>query len=459
MDAENGLTCSSVNLRGSPDLKTGVIEALGPQEHVRVLEEAGAMLKVETTEWQPPASGYVLKSAIMRTKADREIFPKIQVGHSMQIPSVPSSLPLSAFLTWLDSGKESPWLPANYVDIIRSGQQPSVGALIREAISNYRSDWDAWVAEIKSQGREASATIDEWLVILTGGRPMWSFRTERIFAQPSQSSAAPAWVTPKDVVYWTGHVRVNEQEPKYKTWFEVELTKLDREFRGWYKAGLLEEFIFPAAGTDLTVAGNKDTVFDLARPQLRLPADPEIDLSRKAARAAAQYIDVKGALGWGQINHNLCGEFCVAALAASDVIPLLKQWLASSPNAKGILDKDTGTSLADLQAMLDASRKKYESFRAEASIAPLTPGYLRKMLDTGRMAIAGVGITNTGVLKWNSGIRHWVVIEDIIRVGSSGWVRLYNPFPNREEVYPFDVVFDTISRSGIGLWVEPTRPA
>jgi hypothetical protein len=50
------------------------------------------------------------------------------------------------------------------------------------------------------------------------------------------------------------------------------------------------------------------------------------------------------------------------------------------------------------------------------------------------------------------------VIEDIIRVGSNGWVRVYNPFSDHEEVYPFDVVFDAVSGSAIGLWVEPTRP-
>jgi hypothetical protein len=457
MISQSGLTRSSINLRGSPDPKAAVIEALGPQEHVRILEEAGTMFKVEATKWQPPVSGYVLKSAIMQSRADRPIFPKIRIGKGAQIPSVPASLPLSAFLTWLDSGQESPWLPADYLASIRSGQQSSVGGLVRRAIANYRSEWDAWVAEIQSQGRQASATMDEWLVILAGGRPMWSFRTERIFSQPSQSSAAPAWVTPKDVVYWTGHVRVNNQEQKYRTWYEVELTKLDRECKGWYKANLLEEFIVPTEDTDLTIPGNKDRVFDLSRPVMRLPADPEIALARKAGRAAAQYIDINGALGWAQINHNLCGEFCVAALAASDVIPALKQWLASYPNARDILAKDAGTSLADLESMLGVFQKKYEFFRAEASVAPMTPGYLSKMLDTGRLAIVGVGITNTGVLKWNSGIRHWVVIEDMVRVGNSGWVRLYNPFPNLEEVYPFDVVFDPISRSGIGLWVGPTH--
>ncbi|HEX2697752.1 MAG TPA: SH3 domain-containing protein [Anaerolineales bacterium] len=456
MDADHGLTCSSVNLRSQPDLKSRVVEALDPQEHVQILQEAGDMLEVQATKWKPPIMGYLLKSAVIRNEPTQEIFPKVDLG-SFAIPSVPPSLPFQIFSAWLDSGMESPWLPASYLDAIRSGQQPSVGNLIRQSVSLRRSEWDAWVTEIKTQGREATATIDEWMVILSGGRGMWSFRTERIFAQPSQSSAAPAWVMPKDVLRWTGHVRINDKETKYKTWYEVEFTKLDRQFKGWYKASLLEEFVTPTPDTDLTIPENKDKVFDLKRSQLRLPMDPEIDEARKASRRAFQFIDIKGALGWAQINHNLCGQFCVASLGGSDVIPLLKQWLSSSPRAKGVLEKDFGTSIADLEVMLDALKRKYEFFRAEASVAPLTPGYLRKMLDAGRMAIVGTGLAPDGAIKWNSRIRHWIVIENLIRVGNSGWVRIYNPYFNREEVYSFETVFDTLSRSAIGLWVEPAH--
>ncbi len=458
MEAQYGLTCSSVNLRSEPNLKSHVIEALDPQEHLQILEDAGNMFKVQATRWRPPILGYTLKSAVIQDRTNRPVFPRVDIGNGITIPAVPASVPLSTFLAWLDSGNESPWLPADYLGAIQAGQRPSVGGLVREAISNRRSDWNAWVEEIKSQARETSANMDEWLVILAGGREMWSIRPERIFAQPSQSSGAPAWVVPKDVVHWTGHVRFNNNEPKYKTWYEVEFTKLDQQFKGWYKASLLEEFVLPTPTTDLAISENKDLVFDLSHPKLRLPTDPEIEEARKAGRTGAQYININGAAGWAKVNHNLCGEFCAAALGASDVIPFLKQWIASYAGAKGILETDVGTSILDLQAMLDVFKKKHEFFRAEASVAPITPSYVRKMLDTGRMAIVGTGITYNGIVKWGSRIRHWVVIEDIIRVENSGWVRLYNPFPNREEVYPFDVVFDPVSRSAVGLWVDPTRP-
>lgn len=458
MSAQFGLTSSSVNLRAAPDLKAPVIEALDPQEDLQVLDDAGDMWKVQATRWHPPVIGYALKSAVLVDQGNPQLFPRVEVKSGLSVPAVPPSIPVSTFLSWLDSGRESPWLPSDYAGAIQSGAQPSVGELVRQAISSHRSDWDAWISEITSQGRLGSATMDEWLVLMAGGRPMWTIRTERIFAQPSQHSAAPAWVAPQDVLHWTGHVRFNDQEPKYKSWYEVEFTKLDRQFKGWYKAALLEEFLLPSPATDLSNPGNAQTVFDLTHPRLHIPADPEIDAARAAGRPGLQYIEISKAIGKADVKHNLCGEFCAAALGGSDMIPFLRRWLTSHEPAMSILRNDLGTSIEDLQTMLDVFDKKYEFFRAEASVAPITPTYLRKMLDTGRMAIVGTGITNTGVVKWGSRIRHWIVIEDVIRVANSGWVRIYNPFKNREEVYPFNVVFDPSSRSAIGLWVDPTLP-
>jgi hypothetical protein len=459
VDAQYGLACSSVNLHDKPDVKSSVIEALDPQEQVQVLEDVGEMYKVNVTKWHHPLPGYVLKSALVIDPGNREFFPRLELKPGLSIASVPPSIPLAAFLPWLDSGKESPWLPADYLDLVQSGQKPSPGDAIRQAISALRADWDSWANEVKSNGRLASATIDEFLVIMAGGRTMWTIRAERLFTEPSIHAAAPAWLFPLDIPRWTGHVRFNDQEPKYKLWYELEFTKLDRHFKGWYKASLLEEFFIPTPDTDVTDPDNQKTVFDLSRPRLRMPMDPEIDAARKAGRTAAQYIEVGRAIGNAAVKHNLCGEFCVAALGGSDVIPFLRRWLASYTRAMTTLQNDWGTSIYDLQSMLDAIGKKYELFRAEGSIAPITPGYVRKMLDTGRMAIVGTGINYLGAIRCGSRTRHWIVIEDILRVRDSGWVRIYNPFSDREEVYPFNVVFNTISRSAIGMWVEPTPPA
>ena len=447
-------TRSSVNLRSGPQPRETVLDVIGAGELVEIVEDRGDFVKVRTVRFQPAVSGYVRRSVLVEKRPTVQVFPVLQLDPLTKIASVPAALPLSEFLKWLDTDKEPAWLPERAVQMVSSGGKPSTRKLIQKALSARTAEWEAWVSEVKTHDRLSSARLDEWFVILSGGREMWSFRAERIFQHPSEHSSAPAWVAPSDALHWTGHVHVNNQERKYKTWYEVEFSKLDSDFRGWYKADLLEEYIFPEGARPLVIPENKSTAFDLSKPALRLPADPELEEARKAGRRASQYIDVNAVLGRSRVNHNLCGELCVAGLAGSDLVPLLRKWLPVYSGAKSILEGDHGTSIPDLQSLLDLAGLKYEFFRGEASVAPITPGYLRKMLDEGQMAIAGVGITGSGVLKFNSGIRHWVVIEDVIRVQNTGWVRLYNPFPNKEETYPFDQVFGSNAGSGTGLWVK-----
>lgn len=458
MEATFGVARSSNNVRAAASIKSSVLDVLNPQEDFQILGESQGMLLVQPVHRQPPIKGYILPSAAVRPIAPPQVFPRVDLGNSVSIPSVPASLPLSTFEAWLDSGAESPWLPAGYLDGIQKGQHPSVGAQIRQAISDHRSEWDAWVAEIRSQDRESTCTLDEWFVILAGGRELWSYRTERIFTDPSEHAAAPAWVSRDEVLHWTGHVRFSPAERKYKLWYEVQFTKLDRQFSGWYKAALLHPFIIPTPSTDVAVPTNSTRVFDLSRPLLRLPADPEFDAARKAGRAGAQYIDIRRALGYGVLQHNLCGELSVAALIGSDIIPFLQQWIAASTVARNLLARDWGTTTVNIQEMLRVVGKKYEFWRSEPTVAPLTPDYLRAGIDAGRMTIVKTGVTPGGIIRWNGPIWHWVLIEDVLPVGNTAWVRLYNPFQNRDEVYTLDAVLKPTVASNFGWWVEPTRP-
>jgi hypothetical protein len=458
MDAEYGLSRSSVDMHLDPDPGSSVVHALQPQERLRVLSQAADMLEVESTRWQPPIRGFVPASSVVQSSAPSAGFPQVDLASGIRVPAVPISLPLVAFLAWLETEDESPWLPPSYVAAIKRGQHPSVGKTIRQIITAQRAQWDAWVGEVIADGRLDSATLDEWIVRQQGGRNMWSIRAERIFTDPSQHASALGWVVPDDVLRWTGRVRNNDREHKYRVWYEVELGKGDRQLRGWYKASLLDEFFAPTPPTDVAIPENRPSVFDLARPLLRLPADPEIDDSRKSGRAGAQYIDVRRALGSGKLHHHLCGEFCVAALAGVDVIALLQKWLPFYPRAQEILTNDRGTSIPDLQSMLDAFGLKHEYYRAVGSTSPITPNYVRRRLDMGMMGIVFTGVTPYGAVNSRSPIRHWVVVQDILRVGSGGWLRLYNPFTNLEETYLFDEVFDLPARDSIGLWVEPQPP-
>lgn len=459
MESDHGISRSSIDMRLAPDASSPVVHALQPQERLLIVGASGDMLEVETARWEPPVRGFVPASSVVRTKAPLQVFPQVDMGGGISVPSVPISLPLLAFIGWLQADTESPWLPPFYVEAMRRGQRPSVGQVLRGLIAANRSEWDAWVGEIAAEGRLESATLDEWIVRHQGGRDMWSIRAERIFSDPSEHSATLGWVVPEDVLRWTGRVRQNDRERKYRTWYEVELTKAGKRILGWYKAALLDEFVAPTELTDLTREENRHTVFEISRPRLRLPADPEIAESQRAGRAGAQFIDIQRALGQGLLHHNLCGEFCAAALGASDVIPLLQQWLSAYPRAREILAGDRGTSIPDLQSMLDLLGLKHEYYRSVGSTSPVTPTYVRRKLDAGLLAVVFTGVTPYGVVKSRSPIRHWVVVEDIVRVAGSGWLRVYNPFNNREETYRFDEVYDLPSRDSIGLWVEPARPA
>jgi hypothetical protein len=233
MDPEYGISRSSIDMRLAPEPSSPVVHALQPQERLLIVGGSGDMLEVESARWQPPVRGFVPASAVVRSQAPRRAFPQVELDGGICIPSVPISLPLLSFIGWLQTETESPWLPPSYVESIKRGDRPSVGNALRELIAAQRADWDAWVGEVAADGRLDSATLDEWIVRHQGGRDMWSIRAERLFSDPSEHSATLGWVIPEDVLRWTGRVRQNDRERKYRTWYEVELTKAGRHLLGW----------------------------------------------------------------------------------------------------------------------------------------------------------------------------------------------------------------------------------
>ncbi len=452
-------TRASVNLRATDDLEAPIIEVLPPNEPVEIVEERGEMVRVVTTLWEPSVAGYVLKSALLLPEDLSEVFPEVTLKSSnKEISSVPGSLKAMDFDTWLLGRENQPtWLDDGYLNASRTDTLVPVGRVIRKIMSDVRSDWTDWLKIVRSQGRMSTATMDEWLTLRRGGKDVWSFRTERIFAEPNEHSAGLGWVSPRDILRWTGQVRYDPEGGKYHTWYEVELTKLERRIKGWYKAALLEEYVHREGIPDPYAHETKFKVCDMSRPMLRFPADEEIAFAIESGKIAAQYINVVRASGKDQANRNLCLQFCVAALSGSDVIPFLQAWMSTYERARKVLDQDLGTSIGDLPSMLSLFGKEGQVFRAEPSVAPFTPAYLEEHINQGKMAIVGVGVNYKGEVAWHGRVRHWVVLEDIFPVGDSGWVRLYNPFHNREEIYPYHVVFDLASSTGLGVWVEPVR--
>ncbi len=443
-----GRSRASTYVHINPETKSRVIEVLRPNDPVEVQGEAGEMFEVESKRLLPPIGGYVPKSSIARRIPKVEVFPKIEMGDGTPLDPAPPDLPAIEFEAWLHTQGEPTWL-------FEDGNAPFLlGDKMRKAFEGYRNSWKDWYAEVVSNNLLKTATLGDWYTVISGGREMWSFRAERIFKEPTERSTALGWASPTDILHWTGRVRYSEKEWKYKLWYEVELTKLGRMIKGWYKATLLEEFVIPEVFVESNDRTGIAALFDMTTPKVRLPADPEIEEAIIAKRNAPQYINVQRATGRKKINYNLCGQFCVAALCGMDVIPLVQKWYQTSKRGKAVIDGDRGTLIFDLQEMLTLLNVKSETFQPEPSIAPATPGYLEKMLKSGKKAIIGVGLTSKGEAAYNASIRHWLVIEDIVRMGNSGWVRVYNSYFNQEEVYPYQRIFNTGVATGIGLWVD-----
>ncbi len=453
-----GRTRSRVSLRSAPRSNASVVIALGPQEKIEILEDQGDWLKVKLTKVRGTAAGYAPRLAIIKPDPEAPpVFPQVEVvPGGASIAGVPPSLKPGELVDWLQAGGKPTWVADDVWSQLDGVQQQALVDGVRNAIQQHQTAWDDWLAELQNNQRMDEATMEEWLTILKDGRDVWSVRPERIFKGAGENTGHLGWIGVDDILLWSGHIQRNVQEPKYKDWYHVGLTKMDRDLDGWFKADLLEAYDLPTPENDPSIAKNAENIFDLAQPKLRAPADPEI-AQALARRSAAQYIDLKAVLGWNKQHFNLCGEFCVAAIFGEDIIPLLKRWKASYDKAQTILSRNRGTTLIDLQSILRLNGPEGEIFQYSSSVAPTAPRRIREMLAAGRMAITGVTISSrSGKLEPRGGVQHWVVLVDIVPVGTSGWVRLYNPFMNREEVYAYDLFLEAFRRFGIGLWVDAT---
>jgi hypothetical protein len=333
----------------------------------------------------------------------------------------------------------------------------------------HQAEWDAWLADIEQNGRRDEAGIEEWFATLQGGSDVWPVRSETINQDPADRDPKLGWAHPNDIMRWTGKVKRNENDPKYPLWYEVILYKSGRMMKGWFKGNIVDPYIFPTPENDPANEANADKQFDLSRPVLRHPSDKEIEDTIAARRGARQYIDVKEALGKTKIHHNLCGEFCVAALAGRDIIPFLKEWIKAYSQADirtkniltdpvRLLNSDSGTGQPDVEFMLDMCGISHREYRYTPSISPITSLRLKREINEGGAVFWGVSIFKAGGKlsgkSTSNTTRHWIVLEDVIPVGNSGWVRIYNPFMNREEVYNYDYFIESVGQFGLGLRVE-----
>ena len=106
MDAEYGLSRSSLDMHLDPAPGSAVVHALQPQERLRILGQVGDMLEVESARWEPPVRGFVTASSVVRSSPSAAVFPHVDLAAGIRIPAVPISLPLLSFIGWLQTEAE-----------------------------------------------------------------------------------------------------------------------------------------------------------------------------------------------------------------------------------------------------------------------------------------------------------------------------------------------------------------
>jgi hypothetical protein len=216
-------------------------------------------------------------------------------------------------------------------------------------------------------------------------------------------------------------------------WEEIIITFAPRTWQGWIYSAFLEAYVE------------------------EYPSAVEIEHPTVNPQDAAQYTTWRG-----QIQYNLCGELCVAYIVEKSIETLLTEWEAKAPAAyKSVFVNGAArtTGIYDLESILKiygypVPLQTYAEGLRDPVIAQtlITPGRLAKKLKT-HYAIVGVSIdAATGNLK-TFGTAHWVVVERCIPDGDNhGWVELYNPFPNRTQIYSW--MEFTSSAMLRGAWIQ-----
>lgn len=159
---------------------------------------------------------------------------------------------------------------------------------------------------------------------------------------------------------------------------------------------------------------------------------------------AAQYV-----LWMGNVQYNLCGHLSVSYCAGwdadiNDFLNLLKEQKLSFVTRVFPSWRSRGTNTYDLDIMLSLFDYTLPSqtigaalFDRVAGRILLTPWRMAAILKENRVIYSVQISAQTGYLQ-NSGVLHWVVLEDVIPDEFKGMVKLYNPFTNKLERYEWN---------------------
>ncbi|MFH2102324.1 MAG: hypothetical protein ABIJ39_03070 [Chloroflexota bacterium] len=468
-----GRTRCAIALYKTPSLADKTDKVIPRSDRpVEITEEQGNWFKIS---YQKPGggtlTGFVPRTAVALPPPERPaLFPSIVLPSGEAVPGVPGTTRMTDFNNWLNSGGQPGWIPGSLWSQLTSEKREAMAQDVRAVIARIRGQFDAWQLEVHSHRRRSQALMEELEVYVAGGQDMLAADSAMVYLLPARDDQQIERVESGDILLWTGVLHLEQSLLQKQLWHKVKIFKFDSDVDGWILSDSLAAYNYPTPQNDPAVPANAANVFDLSQPILRLPADQAVIQARASALAAnwgaAQYIDVvpvigatSSALGGGRIHYRLCGEFCCAVIAGKDIYPLLQQWKTSnSDTAMRILKQNTGTFAQNLISLLRLFAINSNLFDARANRGSLKPHRLQAELAAGRVAITGVRIGGRGPVDPEKHIDHWVVLLDVLPVGASGWVRIYNPFLNQEEVYLYDTFMDSFWKFPYWTWVEnPVR--
>lgn len=160
---------------------------------------------------------------------------------------------------------------------------------------------------------------------------------------------------------------------------------------------------------------------------------------------AAQYIVYRG-----NVQYNLCGQFCVAFCVGFNELGIeefLDEWAFEQPSVFNRVfrgGKGRTTGIGDLISMISTLKENPDVGKIQDVLYDgaldrtlMTPGRVAKLLQAFRMIVGCTIEGQFGRMKAR-GIPHWVVVEEICLEGRGGLVKIYNPFSNSMEKYSWE---------------------
>lgn len=464
-----GRTRCNVNLYTAANFDSGVAGTLKRSDlAVEIIERKGKWLKVSH---QPksgnPIEGFAPVSAIARPLPNPQVlFPLLHLPGDISRLCVPVWARMADFNDWLNNGGRPAWFSEEDWQLVSPQEQQDLLDAARQVVAAQQANFAAWEMEVHRHFRAEEATMREWSVFLNGGEDVLvAVDKSPICLLPGDLSLQVRIPRQKDILRWTG---LMHRDPAAQTlWCLVEgvqSTPNENPADGWIEQEALNPYIFPSKETDAENTSNKETIFDL---------DPQKRVFRHPTDGPRQFIDIKPVVGFNLIHGALCGEFSCAVIVGEDVIPMLKKWKDDlAQRGKKIKDilvtvdsatnqkKSRGTFQSELIDLLHVYGMQTHIFTPQRGDASLTAGRLKREIEAGRAALTGciingkVGPELKTSLPPDKTTFHWIVLEDVFPVGTSGWVRIYNPYMNRDEVYTLETFIESYEKFPYWLWVD-----